>query len=271
MGNRVSEVTIYLAGEDERNLLPSDLLGDDNWKNRICELFGVDHLVPSLFVDVEMKEKGDLLVKMSRGRMKCFLKNRIQSEAKRSHRALTLAHKNLSVVAANMVLADHVKKNLNCLDGNHSLLTNASNKFLLCQTFPENEGDYLYFDMNLGEFVRSGKVTGRGFLKLHAEHETQPKKEPASSNFYFQCPSKAVSHSRSHQGEFEALQQYIAAGFNAKSNVASAVDKPLYDGGILILDMNDSTQIKESMEKVPNRLHVTQISNTPSISDGVCL
>jgi hypothetical protein len=168
--------------------------------------------VPSLFVDVEMKEKGDMLVKMLRGRMKRFLKNRIQSEVKRSHRALTLAHKNLSVVAANMVLADHVKKNLNCLDGNHSLLTNASNKFLLCQTFPENEGDYLYFDMNLGEFVRSGKVTGRGFLKLHAEHETQPKKEPASSNFYFQCPSKAVSHSRSHQGEFEVLQMATTMG-----------------------------------------------------------
>jgi hypothetical protein len=208
---------IYLGGEDERNLLPSDLLRDDNWKNHVCELFGLDPLVPSLCVDVEMKEKGDMLVKMLRDRMKRFLKNRIQSEAKRSHGALTLAHKNLSVVAPYMVLADHTKKNLNCLDDTDSLLTNASNKFLLCQTVPENEGAYLYFDTNLGEFVRSGKVTGRGFLKRPAEHETQSKKEPASSNFYFQYPSKAVSQSRSHHGEFEALQQYIAAGYNAVS------------------------------------------------------
>ena len=83
-------------------------------------------------------------------------------------------------------------------------------------------------------------------------------KEPASSNFYFHYPSKAVPHSRSHKGEFEVLQQNIAAGFNAKSNVASSVDKPLCDEGILILDMNDCTQIKESMKKVPNRLRKFQ-------------
>jgi hypothetical protein len=71
-----------------------------------------------------MKEKGDVLVNMWRGGMKDFLKNRIQNKTKRSHWVVTLAHKNLSVVAAYMVLTDQVKWNYKCLDESHSLLTN---------------------------------------------------------------------------------------------------------------------------------------------------
>jgi hypothetical protein len=79
--------------------------------------------------------------------MKGFLKKRIKDEIKRSHRALKLAYKNLSIVSAYMVIVDHVKKNLKCLDETRSLLgSNATttHEFILCRTFPEHKGAYLH-------------------------------------------------------------------------------------------------------------------------------
>ena len=92
--------------------------------------------------------------------MKSFLMQHIESEQKRTHWAFQLAYKNLCIVASYMVLVDHVKSDLTCLDDAMSLLTPDLNKFMLFTSFSQHEGAYLYYDLNLGTFVRNGKVAG---------------------------------------------------------------------------------------------------------------
>jgi hypothetical protein len=102
-----------------------------------------------------MKAKGDYLVKILRGRMKQLLKKRIENESKRTHWSFNLASKNLTIVAAYMIMVDHVKTDLKCLDEYDSLLSHCTHKFMLSATYPNREGAYLYYDTNLGEFIRS--------------------------------------------------------------------------------------------------------------------
>jgi hypothetical protein len=87
--------------------------------------------------------------------MKQLLKKRIENEAKRAHWSFNLSSKNLAIVAAYMVMVDHVKTDLKCLDKYDSLLSHCTHKFMLSATYPNCEGAYLYYDTNLGEFIRS--------------------------------------------------------------------------------------------------------------------
>ena len=142
-----------------------------------------------------MRAKGDMLFVLLSERMASFVRRRISVEAKRKHWALRLAHKNLTVVAAYMVLADHVKSDLTFVDGDGtmSLLSPDSKKYFLCKTFPMHSGAYLYYDMNNGEFVRSGKVGDRGFLARHEEHLKESKKvshNSSTSTFYLRQMQK---------------------------------------------------------------------------------
>ena len=121
-----------------------------------------------------------------------MLKKRIENESKRAHWSFNLALKNLAIVAANMVMVDQVKTDLKCLDEYDSLLSRCMHKFMLSATYPNCEGAYLYYDTNLGEFIRSGKVSGRGFEKRHDEHKAKSNMANASSNFYFVYQSQCL-------------------------------------------------------------------------------
>ena len=83
-------VTVLTLGNEECEVLPSNLLGDDGWLETTRGLFNVDNLVAELIVTPEMKEKGDLLCKILRSRMSTLTK-RINDAEKRSHWALKLA------------------------------------------------------------------------------------------------------------------------------------------------------------------------------------
>ena len=87
--------------------------------------------------------------------------------------AIRLAITNMSVVAAYMVLADHVTRDLTCLDKTKSLLSSPhNNKFKLCQGHNNHQGAYLYIDMNNGVFIHIGKFSGNhGFGRRHEEHK----------------------------------------------------------------------------------------------------
>jgi len=139
-----------------------------------------------------------------------------------NHWSMKLAYKNLAVSAACMVLTNHTKMDLKCLDESSCLLAINTNSFLPCLSFPNREGAYLYYDANRGVFVRSGKVTRRGFVVRGDEHLKASKGERANSHFYFVYPSdqSARSEKRDKQGVFEHLSQLIAAGFNPKSDSA---------------------------------------------------
>jgi hypothetical protein len=158
-----------------------------------------------------------------RGQLRTLWKRLIETEAKQNKWAIQLAFINVAIVAADMVVLDHVKSDLTCLDDTMSLLSPNTDRFLLCNTFPQCEGAYLYFGTNLGAFVRSGKVTGHVFSVRHKEHEKKSNKRNASSNFYLLYPSQEVANqnTRRKQGIFQSLRQYIAAGFYPINTVAS--------------------------------------------------
>jgi hypothetical protein len=156
-----------------------------------------------------------------------------------------------------MVMVDHVKTDLKCLDEYDSLLSHCMHKFMLSATYPNREGAYLYYDTNLGEFIRSGRVSGRGFEKRHEEHKAKSKMANASSNFYFLYPSQhlQLKDTRRRKGTFESLDMYIAAGFDPNSDAAASVSKNYQDGGILVMDNDDINCIKSSMSRIPVELH----------------
>jgi hypothetical protein len=140
------------------------------WVEYVINLFDLEKLSVVVDVSEELKQKADLLARMLRGRFREHVKSRIKTVSKRSHWSMKLAYKNLAVSAACMVLTNHTKMDLKCLDESACLLGVNTNSFLPCAAFPDREGAYLYFDVNRGVFVRSGKVTRRGFVVRGDEH-----------------------------------------------------------------------------------------------------
>jgi hypothetical protein len=102
---------------------------------------------------------------------------------------LKFAFKNLPIVAAMMVLLNHLKLDLKCLGKAECLLSCNCNQFIPCWAFPRQEGAYLYFDFNRGVLIRSGKVVGQGFQARHNKHLAASKEEKSSTHVYFMYPS----------------------------------------------------------------------------------
>jgi hypothetical protein len=99
----------------------------------------------------------------------------------------------MSVIAAYMVLTDHVRPNLQFVDDSECILSNDSNKFTPSGRFPLRSGGYLYYDRDAMRWIRSGKVGERGFAKRHEDHEKNAKKASHNnSNFYHNYPSKEI-------------------------------------------------------------------------------
>ena len=118
-----------------------------------------------------------------------------------------------------------------------------------CHDFPEREGAYLYYDKNDECFIRSGKVTRRGFSVHDSEHRKAAAASSSSkSHFYFLYPSNTSpwSGSTGTRGKFENLVQLIAAGFVRDSAAAAKLDGDWKEGGLLILS-------DDMKEKIRNR------------------
>jgi hypothetical protein len=174
------------------------------------------------------------------------------------HWAIKLANKNISVVAAYMILAQHVKDDLTRLDESKSLLTPKLDKFVQLQACNINKhGTYLYHDDNHFEFIRSGKVSTKGFGMRHEEHRKKAADESATENtFYMSYPTKNNVRAKSHltRGEFESLTLYVAAGFESTGSLASQVVNNFDSGGIMIMNEADKTNINTSMKQTPDLL-----------------
>ena len=158
--NEVEPTIVSFSGVIDQRDMSSSFLGNDKWKGRMRQLFVVEYIIPSVSLTNEMKIKGDFLVKLISGQMKTFLKRQIDTEARSSHWAIQLAFKNLAIVAAYMIVLEHVKTDETGVDDTMSLLSPNIDRFLLHSTLSQLEGAYLYYDTNLGAFVRSTKVTG---------------------------------------------------------------------------------------------------------------
>jgi hypothetical protein len=140
-------VELSIVNGIETAVLPSQLLSSATWAGVACELFRVDETVQNPFVRVndEMKQRADLLVKILRSRLDAFMRKRNVSASRQSHWAIKLAIKNLSTVAAHMVLSNHVKDNLMCISESHSLLSSEIPRYLESSIHPKDIGAYLYF------------------------------------------------------------------------------------------------------------------------------
>jgi hypothetical protein len=164
---------------------------------------------------------------------------------------LKFAYKNLPVVAAAMLLSNHLKIELKFLTKNACLLGYNSNQFIPCLAFPRREGAYLYYDVNREVFVRSGKVVRRGFQARHDEHYAGSKEEKSSTHFYFMYPSYQGKRQakRDKLGCFEHLTQVIAVGFDPAAEPAMHITKDRNEGGLLILSRDDERRIKSALKK----------------------
>ncbi len=116
------------------------------------------------------KNKADLLLIKLRERFKLHVKQHVKQASKQNHWILKFALKNFPIVAARMVLLNHLKIELRCPSKAACLLGCNSNQFIPSQSLPSWERAYLYFDYNRGMCVRNGEVTRCGFQARHREH-----------------------------------------------------------------------------------------------------
>ena len=160
---------------------------------------------------------------------------------------MQFAYTNLPVVAAAMILSGHMKVDLECLDEADSLLITDSSCFIKCETHPNDEGAYLYFDLVRRVFVRSGKVAGRGYVVRGDEHLKGAKESIPTSPFYRRYPSKLSERAAKcvRKGHFENLLQVVAAGFDPTSELLDYLEKDYNDGGVLIL--SDTSLVYNSL------------------------
>ena len=249
-------MTSVLLGETEQ-VMPSDLLGCPLWRASAVRLFelqkrkGNMRVKPGLKVSQEMKMTANSLLLILRSRFKVFLRRRIKDASGRDHWSMRFASNNLPVVAAILVLSGHIKSDLECLNERDSLLITDSSRYIECSDCPDNEGAYLYFDSVRQVFVRSGKVGGRGFIERGDEHLKGAKEKRPSSRFYRLYPSKESTRSSSkRKGHFESLIQFVAAGFDPKSEYADNLDKDHKNGGIFVMTKVEERLIKSSMKNL---------------------
>ncbi|KAL7502336.1 hypothetical protein ACHAXN_000316 [Cyclotella atomus] len=157
-----------------------------------------------------------------------------------------------------MILSGHVIDDLTCLDETECLLTSNTSKFSKCQLCINHEGAYLYYDVNKGVWIRSGKVVGRGFAARNSEHLKEAAKPKPSSDFYHYYSTSDCARakkSRAKRGLFDKLVEYVAAGYDAKCEIVSYLNKGHNNGGILVIDADDADNIMTSMKQNPNELY----------------
>jgi hypothetical protein len=173
---------------EDKTILPSSLLSNIVWVEFVIDFLDLERTsaTASKQVSDNDKQKADLLLIKLHERFKSHVKEQMKQSTKQTHWIIKFAFRNLQVIAATMVLSNHLKLELKCLSKIACLLACSSNQFIPSQAFLRQEGAYLYFDFNQGVFVRSGKVIRCGFQARHRKHLSASKEEK-SSTYFFLC------------------------------------------------------------------------------------
>ena len=193
----------------------SELLTNSQWVELSKLIFDPSSLVNQIANDDVVKSKADLLHKVLQIRLTHHIRRRITNRKKKEHWCLQWASKNLSTMAALMTLFGHIKDDIESLGENATLLKSAE---YFCQAVDDLEklqGTYLHYDTNDNKWIRSGKVTGRGFDVRNIEHWKCALARFATASFYLRYPAKASvrASTSSRNGYFDNLSQYVALGF----------------------------------------------------------
>ena len=170
-----------------------------------------------------LQEETNILLKLLWARLDQHIIDRVP-QSKRKHWIWQFIRKNLSRVAAVMILFDHVVHDLErfatnpkkCLLRNVSsqgrsfvpLVVGTSDSFT--SAAKKTEGCYLYFDQEEAVWIRSGKVCGRTFAERHKEHKKSSELKcemSRQSRFYTHYPSKTATAApvRSRRGFYDDL------------------------------------------------------------------
>ena len=230
----------------EAIVLPSELLSNEEWVRNTTNLMSLART--STIVSQEDKDKADKLVQHLTARFGLHKNLKIFIKAKRNHWSMKLAMRNLAVNAASMILSEHVKKHIARLNEEDSLLSGDVSKFRDCSLVPEQHGAYLYYDTNNEVFIRSGKVTHRGFKVRDDEHRLAAKNMTAKSRFYSLYPSQSSQRAnvKGTRGVFEDLIQLVGSGFVSTSSDALNLNRDWKEGGFLILTDKEKDRISGS-------------------------
>ena len=134
-------------------VMPHILINNSDWVILLFSIFDPhDKLARQVINDNTEKElgvKADLLYNILCGRFDIHIQNRIKTVSQKSNFSLGWAKKNLSAVAVYMVLVNHVKQDISCLDNLCCLLPNTPKNFLLCTNEEAKlQGAYLHYDGN---------------------------------------------------------------------------------------------------------------------------
>ena len=147
---------------------------NNDWVKKVWHCLGTSStLVWHKDIDDEMKIKGDILQNTLLCRLKNHIKRRIVDKNKHEHWCLIWTSQNIAQMAGIVMILDHIKPDIQCLDQTSTLLKSSNNFVEVTENEGNKEGAYLYFDKNNMNWIPSGKVTGRGFFIRHAEHKKQ--------------------------------------------------------------------------------------------------
>ena len=218
---------------DSLNMIHSSscLVADTHLVDIVCFCF--NHEIDVGRDVTNQKQKADIVNTMLLQRLTRYVHKRIVDENKQDSWCFKWAAKNMAHVTCLMVLFRHVKYDVDCLD-EVSMLLSATNNFKIA-SYEENKNRqraYLYYDCNDAQWIRSGKVIGRGFSAMNEEHLKRVKSKRSSSQFDLRYPSKSNTQRNpsSRHGYFENLSQFVAIGFDVNNErVTKQIPEEIFD------------------------------------------
>jgi hypothetical protein len=223
---------------------PSSLLADTDFIESAKKCFDASDHMKDTLGEREL-QSSDVLTRLLCSRLWEHVKKKIKDPKKHSHWCLKWAASNLGRVAAIMKLNGHIKCDLECLGADATLLGSEINFCMATNDESTQQGAYLYYDTNDGNWIRSGKVTNRSFATRHSEHCIGAKlttTQSQSSRFYSRYPSTeaVLATEACRKGRFENLQQFVACGFDCdmSDDVKKILTTDVASGGILHWDVH---------------------------------
>ena len=182
---------IILSESNNNNINASTILSNNEWIESAKQIFDPLSLTTSNPIDATLIDKADVLQKKLVERLTHHIRRRVNPK-KQNHWCLSWASSNFAQMAALMILSNHIKDEIDCLDSNTTLLKRGEYFFITAENEEaKKQGVYLHYDTNDGKWIRSGKVTGRGFDARNKEHRKYAAAKHATSRFYRRYPTKS--------------------------------------------------------------------------------
>ena len=104
----------------------SDLFQNSDWMNVVKKCFNSKNNFLVRKVNESLNKQAEELIKILQTRFERHVRLRISNQSKHNHWSSLWSIKNITIIAAIMVLFDHVKRDLSCLDESTILLSTPS-------------------------------------------------------------------------------------------------------------------------------------------------